>query len=212
VAFTPRNLTQTASAPPPPSTAIKVVGGIPQLPIGVGVQCQVENREKRDLYFTLLVITTTGELVVVFPNSWTAGADAALVKAGETRQIPDPERDAFKLTVGEPVGTAEVLVIASLSPLRESLQRLKSIAAGRAIQSGILTLDEESVSAADSFLADIDVRSRNFVVSFDPNTRAARTEQLAALSITYGVSRLTMIPMHGFWILVWDLVLVYWRL
>jgi hypothetical protein len=87
------------------------------------------------------------------------------------------------------VGTSEVLVIASLSPLRESLQRLQTIAAGRAIQSGILTLDEESVSAADSLLADIDVRSRNFVVSFDPNTRAARTEQLAALSITYGVSR-----------------------
>jgi hypothetical protein len=114
------------------------------------------------LYVTLLTIDPTGELAVVFPNSWTAGVDAALVKAGETRQIPDPERDAFKLTVGEPVGTAEVLVIASLSPLRESLQRLQ---------------------------ADIDVRSRSFVVSFDPNTRAARTEQLAALSITYGVSR-----------------------
>ncbi len=188
-AFTPRNLTKTDSAPPPTSKAIQVVGGIPQLPIGVRVQCQVENREKRDLYVTLLAIDPTGELAVVFPNSWTAGVDAALVKAGETRQIPDPERDAFKLTVGEPVGISEVLVIASLSPLRESLQRLQSIAAGRAVQSGILTLDEESVSAADSFLADIDVRSRSFVVSFDPNTRAARTEQLAALSITYAVSR-----------------------
>ncbi|WP_017716825.1 caspase family protein [Kamptonema formosum] len=188
-AFTPRTLTQTDSAPPPISKAIQVVGGIPQLPIGVRVQCEVENREKRDLYVTLLAIDPTGELAVVFPNSWTAGVDAALVKAGETRQIPDPERDAFKLTVGEPVGISEVLVIASLSPLRESLQRLQKIAAGRAIQSGILTLDEESVSAADSFLADIDVRSRNFVVSFDPNTRAARTEQLAALSITYAVSR-----------------------
>ncbi|MBW4491951.1 MAG: caspase family protein [Oscillatoria princeps RMCB-10] len=188
-AFTPRNLTKTDSAPPPISKAIQVVGGIPQLPIGVGVQCQVENREKRDLYLTLLVIDPTGELAVVFPNSWTAGVDAALVRAGETRQIPDPDRDAFKLTVGEPVGTSEVLVIASLSPLRESLQRLQTIAAGRAIQSGILTLDEESVSAADSFLADIDVRSRNLVVSFNPNSRAAGTQQLAALSITFGVSR-----------------------
>jgi hypothetical protein len=112
-------------------------GGIPPVPVGVEVQCEVTNGENQDLYVTLLVITTTGELVVVFPNSWTAGIDAALVKAGETRLIPDGNRDPFKLTISPPLGTAEILAIASLSPLRTSLQQLQQIAAARGTREGV---------------------------------------------------------------------------
>jgi hypothetical protein len=138
----------------------------------------------------LLVITTTGELVVVFPNSWTAGIDAAIVKAGETRTIPDRDRDAFQLTIGGPGGSAEVLAIATLAPLRKSLQKLQAIAAARGTREGALVLEEESVNAVDGLLTDLHLgirNTRNLIASFDPRSRAAGTEQLAALSMTYAV-------------------------
>ncbi len=161
-------------------------GEISQIPVGVEVQCEVTNGESRDLYVTLLVITTTGELVVVFPNSWTAGVDAALVKAGETRLIPDGNRDPFKLTISPPLGTAEILAIASLSPLRTSLQQLQQIAAARGTREGVLGLEEESVSAVENLWADLN-QTRNITASFDPRSRIAQTEQMAALSITFQV-------------------------
>ncbi|MCT7958526.1 caspase family protein [Laspinema palackyanum] len=161
-------------------------GGIPRIPVGVEVQCEVTNGESRDLYVTLLVITTTGELVVVFPNSWTAGVDAALVKAGETRLIPDGSRDPFKLTISPPLGTAEILAIASLSPLRTSLQQLQQIAAARGTREGVLGLEEESVLAVENLWADLN-QTRNITASFDPRSRIAQTEQMAALSITFQV-------------------------
>ncbi len=161
-------------------------GEIPRVSVGVEVQCEVANGESRDLYVTLLVITTTGELVVVFPNSWTAGVDAALVKAGETRLIPDGSRDPFKLTISPPLGTAEILAIASLSPLRTSLQQLQQIAAARGTREGVLGLEEESISAVENLWADLN-QTRNITASFDPRSRIAQTEQMAALSITFQV-------------------------
>jgi hypothetical protein len=161
-------------------------GEIPRVSVGVEVQCEVTNGESRDLYVTLLVITTTGELVVVFPNSWTAGVDAALVKAGETRLIPDGSRDPFKLTISPPLGTAEILAIASLSPLRTSLQQLQQIAAARGTREGVLGLEEESISAVENLWADLN-QTRNITASFDPRSRIAQTEQMAALSITFQV-------------------------
>lgn len=194
-AFTPRSLrnftqSEKEAAANPPSRTIATVAGIPQLPIGTQVQCEITNGERRDLYVTLLVITTTGELVVVFPNSWTAGIDAAIVKAGETRTIPDRDRDAFQLTIGGPGGSAEVLAIATLAPLRDSLQQLQAIAAARGTREGALVLEEESVNAVDGLLTDLHLgirNTRNLIASFDPRSRAAGTEQLAALSMTYAV-------------------------
>ncbi|MGL5195468.1 MAG: DUF4384 domain-containing protein, partial [Chroococcales cyanobacterium] len=160
-------------------------GEIPRVSVGVEVQCEVTNGESRDLYVTLLVITTTGELVVVFPNSWTAGVDAALVKAGETRLIPDGSRDPFKLTISPPLGTAEILAIASLSPLRTSLQKLQQIAVTRGMGDGVLGLEEESVLAVENLWADLNQTRQ--MTSFDPRSRVAEAEQMASLSITFQV-------------------------
>ncbi len=180
-AFTARGMTERTT-----SVVTTNGGEIPRIPVGVQVQCEVRNGESRDLYVTLLVITTTGELVVVFPNSWTAGVDAALVKAGETRLIPDGSRDPFKLTISPPLGTAEILAIASLSPLRTSLQQLQQIAAARGTREGVLGLEEESVLAIENLWTDLN-QIRNITASFDPRSRIAQTEQMAALSITFHV-------------------------
>jgi hypothetical protein len=127
-------------------------------------------------------------MIVIFPNTWVANKDAALVKAGETRQIPEVGEDKFKITVGKPLGTAEVLIIASAAPLRDALKRLQQIADSRGQRGGALPLDEEATAAVDDLLGDLDRGTRgnrSLDVSFDPTTRAVDTSQLAALSITF---------------------------
>ncbi len=170
------------------TNGIEFEDGIVKLPVGTRVQFQVENQEDRDLYMTVLVITPEGKMIVIFPNTWVANKDAALVKAGETRQIPEVGEDKFKITVGKPLGTAEVLIIASAAPLRDALKRLQQIADSRGQRGGALPLDEEATAAVDDLLGDLDRGTRgnrSLDVSFDPTTRAVDTSQLAALSITF---------------------------
>lgn len=169
--------------------AVTFENGIPRLPIGTRVQLEVENREQGDLYVTVLVISPEGDMFVIFPNSWVAGTEAAIIQAGQTRKIPDPAQgDQFKITVGKPLGTAEVLVIASATPIREALKVLQQIAQSRGQRSGPVALEEDSTKAIDTLLGDLDRSSRGgnpLGISYDPNARAVNTAQLAALSITF---------------------------
>lgn len=192
-AFTVRG---SAINSPQLSTNIKpnsgeIQGGIPNLPLGTRVQFLVENKEDKDLFVSLLVITPEGEMVVLFPNSWTATTDAALIKAGETRQIPEVGKDSFRITVGKPLGNVEVLVIASASPLRDALKKLQSIAASRGQRGGPLSLDDDAGSVIDDLLGDLDRGtrgSRSLYASFDSTVRTVDTAQLAAMSISFTAS------------------------
>ncbi|MFB2882393.1 caspase family protein [Floridanema aerugineum] len=169
----------------------EIQGGIPNLPLGTRVQFLVENQEDKDLFVSLLVITPEGEMVVLFPNSWTATSDAALIKAGERRQIPELGKDSFKITVGKPLGNVEVLVIASASPLREALKKLQSIAVSRGERGGPLSLDDDAGSVIDDLLGDLDRGSRgsrSLYASFDSSVRSVDTAQLAAMSISFRAS------------------------
>ncbi|MFB2893299.1 caspase family protein [Aerosakkonemataceae cyanobacterium BLCC-F50] len=169
----------------------EIQGVIPNLPLGTRVQFLVENKEEKDLYVTLLVITPEGEMVVLFPNSWTATSDAALIKAGERRQIPEVGKDSFKITVGKPLGNVEVLVIASASPLREALKKLQSIAVSRGERGGPLSLEDDASLVIDDLLGDLDRGtrgSRSLYASFDSTVRTVDTAQLAAMSISFRAS------------------------
>jgi hypothetical protein len=174
-----------------PAGAVTFENGIPRLPIGTRVQLEVENREQGDLYVTVLVISPEGDMFVIFPNTWTETTQAAIIQAGQTRKIPDPaQQDQFKITVGKPLGTAEVLVIASATPIREALKVLQQIAESRGQRSGPVALEEDATKAIDTLLGDLDRSSRGdnpLSVSFDPTARAVNTAQLAALSITFQV-------------------------
>ncbi|MBD2039784.1 caspase family protein [Microcoleus sp. FACHB-672] len=174
-----------------PAGAVTFENSVPGLPVGTRVQLEVENQEKGDLYVTVLVISPEGDMFVIFPNNWTAGIEAAIIQAGQTRKIPDSaQQDQFKITVAKPLGTAEVLVIASATPIREALKVLKQIANSRGQRSGPVALEEDSTKAIDTLLGDLDRGSRGgnpLSVSYDPNTRTVNTAQLAALSITFQV-------------------------
>ncbi|HEY9602367.1 MAG TPA: caspase family protein [Allocoleopsis sp.] len=167
-----------------------------RLPLGTAVQIVVTNNEKTDLYLSVLVIDPTGEISAIFPNRWTAGDQVTLVGAGQTLKIPDPAKDGFKLVTQPPKGVAEVLILASRTPLSKALKALQSVAASRGNQMrGPVTLttsaqSNEPVEVANKFLDDLNEGTRgggSSSGSSSSNERSIDTSQLAALSITFEV-------------------------
>ena len=181
--------TANSSAPVIPYSSQK-------LPLGTPVQLQIANNETSPLYLSVLVIDPTGEISVIFPNQWAAAEEVTLVAAGQTVLIPDPSKDRFRLVTQEPKGVAEVLILASRSPLRKALQTLRAVAASRGSdRSGPVTLDatgkqNQPAEVIDNLLDDVNTGTRGTGSSATSNNSTVRnidTTQLAALSITFEV-------------------------
>ncbi len=172
-AFTVRGIGKTTGDEVATTTPIKVEAGIPLLPLGTEVQLELINQEDRNLYVAVLVVDAGGEMGIVFPNTWVEGVDAALLKRGETKLLPQPGVDTIKLTVSKPLGNTEVLVIASVAPLRESLKMLQAIATARGVRGGPMSLEETDV--VDRLLLDINAGSRGLTAEFDSTARVVDT-------------------------------------
>jgi hypothetical protein len=167
-----------------------------RLPLGTPVQIVVTNNEKTELYLSVLVIDPTGEISAIFPNQWTAGDRVTLVSAGQTLKIPDPNTDSFSLVTQPPKGVAEVLILASRTPLSKALKALQAVAASRDNQiRGPVTLttsgqSNEPVEVVNNFLDDLNEGTRGSASSSgssSDNEHSIDTSQLAALSITFEV-------------------------
>lgn len=167
-----------------------------KLRLGASVQLQVTNNETSPLYLSVLVIDPTGEISVIFPNQWAAAEAVTLVAAGQTLEIPNPDKDGFRLVTQEPKGVTEVLILASRTPLRKALQALRAVAASRGQnRSGPVSLNasgqiNEPAEVIESLLDDVNDGSRgngNNTTSSSASIRSLDTSQLAALSITFEV-------------------------
>lgn len=166
-------------------------GDIPKLPFGTQISFAVENQESIPIYVSILVIDAAGEMGIIFPNDWSASDDAALLIAKDKRLVPGSD-DGFKLTVGKPLGITEVLIIASASPLRNSLKALKEIAKNKKQDRGPLApSNDEFLSLTDKLLKDLDDDSRGGInvegVKFATNARGADTKKIAAMTIAFEV-------------------------
>ncbi len=142
------------------------------------------------------MIDPTGEISVIFPNQWAAAEEVTLVAAGQTVKIPDPSKDRFRLVTQEPKGVAEVLILASRSPLRKALQALRAVAASRGSdRSGPVTLEasaqqNQPAEVINNLLDDVTTGTRgsgNNTTRGNPTVRNIDTSQFAALSITFEV-------------------------
>ncbi|PHJ59712.1 hypothetical protein VF14_17335 [Nostoc linckia z18] len=179
---------------PPTNTNINYQNGIPQIPLKTQIQFEVKNKENSDLYITVLVINPEGKIDVIFPNIWSSAEDATLVKAGEILAIPKAQ-DNWVLGVIEPLGFTEILVVASKSPLRKSLQSLQTIAQTQGRGDVPVSIGDNSTNIIDLLLEDIDSstlpenRSRNNSNLSEITSREkallSDARQLAAMSITY---------------------------
>jgi hypothetical protein len=164
---------------------------IPKLPIGTKVAFELENLESQPLYVSILVIDASGEMAVIFPNDWGVSVDSALIKAGEKRTIPS-QNDGFKLTVGEPFGMTEALIIASTNPLRTSLKALKEIAKrGGKTRGPIAPNEDEFLDVTDKLLDDLDAATRGGInvegIQLPAGVRGVDTNKLAAMAIRFSV-------------------------
>lgn len=157
--------------------------GVPQIPLATGLQFQIANRENRDLYLSVLVIDAAGIMAVIFPNQWTASVESTLLPAGATLRLPEPGRDRFRLVTQPPVGTTEVLVVASTRPLDKALRGLQAIADQRGLRDGPVSIPDPN-AVIDDLLADVSADAPGPVST---STRAVDVSQLAALSITFDV-------------------------
>jgi hypothetical protein len=174
-----------------------VLRNSPKLPLKTAVQLQVTNNESSELYVSVLVIDPTGDISVVFPNDWATKEEATLVRAGQTLKIPDSSKDNFRLVTQEPKGVAEVLILASRTPLRKALLTLRNIAATRPEpkRGGPVTLSSsaqqnEAGEVIDDLLDDLTGGTRGTARNSTPSSSSDRsigTNQLAALSITFEV-------------------------
>lgn len=165
----------TSNPPPRP--------GVPQIPLETGLQFQIENRENRDLYLSVLVIDAAGIMSVIFPNQWTASVESTLLPAGATLRLPEPGRDRFRLVTQPPVGTTEVLVVASTRPLDKALRGLQAIATERGLRDGPVSIADPN-AVVDDLLADVSADTSGPISAA---TRGINVSQLAALSITFDV-------------------------
>ena len=160
----------------------------PVLPQQTPFQFKVINREKTGLYLSILAIDSTGEITVLFPNQYGAGADTTLIAANEIRFIPDPSTDDFKFQA-ESAGVGEALIIFSRSPLRKAMLALQSLAVEQ-YQSQRGAFVSPNLDAIDDLLGDLGNSTRGGSVSSrsqsDHNSQLSVSE-IAALSISFTV-------------------------
>lgn len=124
----------------------------------------------------MFVIDSNEEIAVIFPNSWVATSQDNIVTIlpGETLFIPD-KNDSFKLTVGEPRGITEVILIVSATPLKNSLKQLQKIAFSGGTKKGPFSVNDELLQFSDIMLDDLNKKNQG------------NTSKLAALSIQFSV-------------------------
>ncbi|NEQ44075.1 MAG: DUF4384 domain-containing protein [Leptolyngbya sp. SIOISBB] len=169
-------VTLRGSQTPPPARP-----GILQVPVDTGLRFAIENLENRDLYLSVLVVDAAGIMAVIFPNNWTASVAATLLPAGETLMLPDS--GSFRLVTQPPLGTTEVLVVASTSPLDNALRGLQAIADNAGLTRGPVGIADPN-DVIGSLLEDISDGTRG---AGNAATRSVSVSQLAALSLTFDV-------------------------
>jgi hypothetical protein len=149
--------------------------------LGTDIQVQVQNNHTSNLYISVLVIDSSGDMTILFPLDWDAPEEKALLAPKQTIAVPQPE-DKFQFTLEGPPGTLEILVLASVQPLRNALKGLQNIAKSRGIGRGTpAALDEdEPVNVMGNLLGDLNEHSRARIVV--RGVQSVDTTQLAAMS------------------------------
>ena len=107
------------------------------------------NQENNPIYVSAIQIGTDGVMTILHPAEWNAPEIASAIQPGKDLVIP--------LAIVPPAGFFEILVITSVSSLRESLKGLQTIANSRGIKKDYIPLDGSTRSAADSPDSAVDV-------------------------------------------------------
>ncbi|MGH2416101.1 MAG: DUF4384 domain-containing protein, partial [Microcystaceae cyanobacterium] len=161
-----------------------------RIKLGTLIRFVIQNNEVFPLHICVLLVSVDGELMVLSPSQ--DNEDLPPLAPKETIYIPDGDRgDNYKFTIGGDPGVAEVLVIASTTPLKKAVDLLRSLAVDRGERTRGTPLDlPQPDEAIASLLEDLDEGSRRSGTSSNPGIRQIDTRQMAALSITFEVTEM----------------------
>jgi hypothetical protein len=182
-----RGISSANIRPPQP---VLPSGDANRLPIETYVQIAVKNNTSQDLFTSILLIEPDGGIVSLFPTDYGAPESAATLRSGETLRVPDPNRgDRFNLKLTPPTGKHEILVIASLLPIRQALQAIGQLADSRGLQRGTpLQGDDAFLQLSETLINDLTQRGSNRSTQLaQDNERYVNSQELAAFSIPFEV-------------------------
>jgi Caspase domain/Domain of unknown function (DUF4384) len=168
---------------PEASQSIAITKGIQQFKSGQAIQVKIRNGEAENLYIAVLVIAGTGKLTVLYPY-WDAPEIAAIVAPGQEVLIPRRE-DPVNFALEGSSGYAEILVLASMKPLRDAVKTLGTIgqARGNVISRSPMTLNEsEPFDMIQALVGDIDRNSRASATASVPGRRSIDSTLLSTTS------------------------------
>jgi hypothetical protein len=144
--------------------------GIEQVPVGHKVSVTVKNNESIALHFGLLAIDATGEVVVLFPST-SDDPDIDVIESNQVKTI--------ELTAVEPVGIAELLVLASPQSLVGPLETLRDTAAVRGAEVTAAEVMTDLFGAMDT--------RRGEETNIVEGTRLLNVEDVAVLSLLFEI-------------------------
>ena len=150
---------------------------------GTNLQVSITNGEAQQLYVGVLAINSAGDMTLLFPLDFGSAEDASLLKAGDTLQVPKQGRDRFDFEVQGPSGTFDILVLASVQPLRNALKGLAKIQ-GKRGEPRAVKAPEETI---DGLLGDLTDGTRAGLLPKARGISTADMSTLAALSVTIEV-------------------------
>jgi hypothetical protein len=164
-----------------------IAANIREIKSGANIQIQVKNTEAQDLYVNVLAIDSEGEIRVLFPSDFKSAAEAARVASGQTLLVPRRDRDNFDFKVEGVSGTIEILIVASVAPLRDALKGLEKIATRTEHKRGeSLPVDDPS-EMMTGLLSDFDNSTRSTIKITRRSSSLVDTNKLAALSMMLDV-------------------------
>jgi hypothetical protein len=158
-----------------------------KIKLGTLIRFIVQNNESFPLYICVLLVSVDGGLMVLSPSQ--GNEDLPPLAPQETINIPDVNKgDHYRFKVVGDLGLAEVLVIASTTPLKKAIDLLRTLAAerGDSLRGTPVDLTQPD-EAIFSLLDDLDEGSRGSGTNSLPGVRQIDTRQMAAMSITFEV-------------------------
>jgi Caspase domain/Domain of unknown function (DUF4384) len=152
-----------------------------KLPLNKLFQFRVTNRDSSNLYFTIILIDSTGSLVVAFPYDWPLSNESMQLKAGQTILVGNQQE--LRLKAIEP-GTGKALIIFSRSPLKNTVKALQFIAEEQNQTSRAVAINRGQLDVIGNLLDDLSSdRSANIA----GNTRSVSVSEMATLAIAFEV-------------------------
>ena len=151
--------------------------------IGQNLEIKVQNQESKDLYISVLALGTEGELTVLHPTDFSSASDASLVGSQQTLAVPKAGRDDYEFVLQGPPGPVEILVLASVSSLRNTLQGLQKVAKRSQHTRGYPLAVDTPTSILDNLLADTTAGTRASIGVRKTKQQLVDNEHLAAIKI-----------------------------